>query len=85
LSEAGSSAMRCPSLERDEGSPEGYRHGGLVGPLRFFGPWVLFAFRLWPVRGVICSCVFNSLFLGRGDFLRGYGTLWLSLTLVKET
>jgi hypothetical protein len=50
-SEAGSFVARCPPLERDGGSLEGYRGWWFGGPLRLFGPWALFVFGLWPVRG----------------------------------
>jgi hypothetical protein len=43
--------FRCPPLERDGGSLEGYREWWFGGPLRLFGPWDLFVLGLWPVRG----------------------------------
>jgi hypothetical protein len=41
LERGGDSAARCPVLERDGDSPEGYRDRSFSGPLRLLGPWAL--------------------------------------------
>jgi hypothetical protein len=49
----GGFAVRCPPLERDGGSPEGYHVWQFDGSLRLFGSWASFAL---VGAGEICVC-----------------------------
>jgi hypothetical protein len=57
--------VRCPPLERDGGSLEGYRGWRFEGSLRIFGPWAFLALGCSRAgRDLVCSII-NL--LGRGD------------------